>query len=164
MVDMTYEEQCKHLAGILLQMVNIGYTDVEVLSNMSFRVSGKYKKDFVIELPLEFNNNLFSALGIEKRSIVDALNWPEMRQGLADYFHEKEQNKERACYIRHNPNILYAVQSKKGGQYIATLNGIVKANDGDWIITGVNGEQYPCDQQIFNFLYTIVKEIEENKK
>ena len=151
MVDMTYEEQCKHLAGILLQMVNIGYTDVEVLSNRSFRVSGKYKKDFVIELPLEFNNNLFSALGIEKRSIVDALNWPEMRQ-------------ERACYIKHNPNILYAVQSKKGGQYIATLNGIVKANDGDWIITGVNGEQYPCDQQIFNFLYTIVKEIEENKK
>lgn len=164
MVDMTYEEECKHLAGILLQMVNIGYTDVKVISNMSFRVSGNYKKDFVIELPLEFNNNLFSALGIEKRPIVDVLNKPEMRQGLADYFHEKENNKEKACYIKHNPNILYAVQSKKGGQYIATLNGIVKSNDGDWIITGVNGEQYPCDQHIFNFLYSIVKEIEENKK
>lgn len=164
MVDMTYEEECKHLAGILLQMVNIGYTDIEPLTNMSFRVGGNYKKDFVIKLPLEFNHNLFSALGIGERPIVETLNRPEMRQGLADYFHEKENNKEKACYIKHNPNILYAVQSKKGGQYIATLNGIVKSNDGDWIITGVNGEQYPCDQHIFNFLYSIVKEIEENKK
>lgn len=164
MVDMTCEEQYKNLASILLQMVDMGYMDIEALSNRSFRVSGKYQNDFVVDLPLEFKINLYSVLGIEKCPIVDPLHKPELRQGLADYFHEKEKNKERACYIKHNPNILYAVQSKKGGQYIATLNGIVKTNDGDWIITGVNGEQYPCDQQIFNFLYTIVKEIEENKK
>ena len=32
---------------------------------------------------------------------------------------------------------------------IPTLEGDMVANTGDWIITGVNGEKYPCKPDIF---------------
>lgn len=36
---------------------------------------------------------------------------------------------------------------------IHTLEGDMKASPGDWIITGVNGEQYPCKPDIFEKTY-----------
>jgi hypothetical protein len=40
-----------------------------------------------------------------------------------------------------------------GGYYIATLEGVMKANLGDWIIRGVKGELYPCKPDIFEATY-----------
>lgn len=36
---------------------------------------------------------------------------------------------------------------------IPTLEGIMHASVGDYIITGVNGEQYPCKPDIFKKTY-----------
>lgn len=36
---------------------------------------------------------------------------------------------------------------------IETLEGVMKANVGDYIIKGVNGEFYPCKQDIFEKTY-----------
>lgn len=36
---------------------------------------------------------------------------------------------------------------------IETLEGTMHANPGDYIITGVNGEQYPCKPDIFSKTY-----------
>ncbi len=36
---------------------------------------------------------------------------------------------------------------------IKTLEGDMAANDGDWIIKGVNGEFYPCKPDIFAKTY-----------
>ena len=36
---------------------------------------------------------------------------------------------------------------------IATLEGVVRAKEGDWIIRGVNGELYPCKPDIFEKTY-----------
>ena len=36
---------------------------------------------------------------------------------------------------------------------IATLEGVMKANPGDWIIKGVKGEFYPCKPDIFDATY-----------
>lgn len=58
--------------------------------------------------------------------------------------------------IIHKPNQLAAYKTKEE-QYLVTLNGIVKTNPGDWVITGVNGEQYPCDPEIFKQLYDIIE-------
>lgn len=41
---------------------------------------------------------------------------------------------------------------------IETLEGIMHANAGDYIITGVNGEKYPCKKEIFEKTYDIIKE------
>lgn len=40
---------------------------------------------------------------------------------------------------------------------IETLEGVMKANPGDWIITGVEGEQYPCKPGIFEKTYEKVE-------
>lgn len=40
---------------------------------------------------------------------------------------------------------------------IPTLEGVMHANIGDWIITGVNGEQYPCKPDIFEKTYDIIE-------
>lgn len=36
---------------------------------------------------------------------------------------------------------------------IPTLEGTHRANEGDWIITGVKGERYPCKPDIFEATY-----------
>nr|WP_297935393.1 hypothetical protein [uncultured Lachnoclostridium sp.] len=40
---------------------------------------------------------------------------------------------------------------------IHTLEGDMKALPGDWIITGVNGEKYPCKPDIFDKTYEKIK-------
>lgn len=39
---------------------------------------------------------------------------------------------------------------------VQTLEGPLLARPGDWIITGVNGEQYPCKPDIFEKTYEMV--------
>ncbi len=36
---------------------------------------------------------------------------------------------------------------------IPTLEGVMRANEGDWIIRGVKGEFYPCKPDIFRETY-----------
>jgi hypothetical protein len=38
---------------------------------------------------------------------------------------------------------------------IETLEGVMHANAGDWIITGINGETYPCKPDIFERTYEL---------
>lgn len=41
--------------------------------------------------------------------------------------------------------------------YIHTLEGRMRADMGDWIITGVKGEHYPCKPDIFAATYERVE-------
>lgn len=43
------------------------------------------------------------------------------------------------------------------GIEIHTLEGTMKASQGDWIIKGVAGEFYPCKPQIFEATYEAVE-------
>ena len=40
-----------------------------------------------------------------------------------------------------------------GQPHIHTLEGIYEVSEGDWIITGVKGEKYPCKPDIFEQTY-----------
>jgi hypothetical protein len=42
---------------------------------------------------------------------------------------------------------------------IETLEGIMLGNVGDWLITGVNGEQYPCKDDVFQKTYDPVENV-----
>ena len=55
-----------------------------------------------------------------------------------------------ARYNPQNRTIEYA------GFHIETLEGKMEAKVGDWIITGVNGEHYPCKPDIFEATYELV--------
>lgn len=45
-----------------------------------------------------------------------------------------------------------------GPQSIDTLEGVMMAGAGDWLITGVAGERYPCKDDIFRRTYEPVDE------
>jgi hypothetical protein len=45
-----------------------------------------------------------------------------------------------------------------GYGYIQTLEGRMMVSPGDWIITGVKGEKYPCKDDIFQATYELVEE------
>jgi len=68
--------------------------------------------------------------------------------------------------FRKKPVVIEAVQWFKMGDhpevksgkitgrtFIETLEGDLHVSVGDWIITGVNGEHYPCKPDIFEKTY-----------
>lgn len=58
---------------------------------------------------------------------------------------------------RKKPVIIEAFQTDRE-MIIHTLEGDMKANAGDYIITGLRGEKYPCKPDIFEKSYELVKE------
>jgi hypothetical protein len=42
--------------------------------------------------------------------------------------------------------------------FIKTLEGPMQVSPGDWVITGVKGERYPCKPDIFHMTYEQVDE------
>lgn len=57
---------------------------------------------------------------------------------------------------RKKPIVVEAYQTDKE-MYIDTLEGVMHASIGDFIVTGVNGEQYPCKPDIFLKTYERVE-------
>lgn len=47
-------------------------------------------------------------------------------------------------------------QRNLGGVYIVTLEGIMHASVGDYVIRGVQGEFYPCKPDVFAETYEVV--------
>lgn len=54
--------------------------------------------------------------------------------------------------FRKKPVVVDAYQTDRE-MNLETLEGVMHAEPGDWIITGVNGERYPCKPDIFEKTY-----------
>ncbi len=67
------------------------------------------------------------------------------------------KNKSQVARFRKKPVIIEAYQTEVE-MVISTLEGDMIASPGDWIITGVNGEQYPCKPDIFEKTYEPVND------
>lgn len=66
---------------------------------------------------------------------------------------------EVATQIIPSPEISSAWSPSGNPQiFLKTLEGIMIANVGDWIIKGINGEFYPCKPDIFEKTYELVME------
>lgn len=55
-------------------------------------------------------------------------------------------------------NILVEAYQTEKPLDIHTLEGVMHANAEDWIITGVEGEQWPVKKEIFEKTYTNISE------
>ena len=55
--------------------------------------------------------------------------------------------------IKKTIRVYFRIVDKE--EFIETLEGTMKANKGDYIITGVNGEEYPVKPEIFKKTYTV---------
>ena len=60
----------------------------------------------------------------------------------------------RGCIV---PNGVYPDTKSSTGWSIDTLEGKHEVTNGDWIITGVKGERYPCKPDIFEMTYEKVE-------
>ena len=62
---------------------------------------------------------------------------------------------EAVQWFKHgdHPAVLTGSDAGEAG-FIETLEGSLRVDPGDWIITGVAGENYPCKPAIFAQLYT----------
>lgn len=78
---------------------------------------------------------------------------------------EARQFKTVSDKNEHNLNGLVLWVNKNGGRafhdhkniYIRTLEGIMRADLGDWLIKGTAGEFYPCKPDIFMATYEPIK-------
>jgi hypothetical protein len=52
--------------------------------------------------------------------------------------------------------VVFAVSAEDDFVYIKTMEGLMEAGVGDWIIKGVKGELYPCKADIFALTYDVV--------
>lgn len=78
--------------------------------------------------------------------VVDAFQWqPELGEVGGVIFNENHPDEHR-----------YSRNFKSGNYIINTLEGSMNVSPGDWIITGVNGEVYPCKPDIFGKTYEAV--------
>jgi hypothetical protein len=79
--------------------------------------------------------------------VIDAVQWfPGIMIDGVETHHEKT-----------SPIDGYAQYTGKIVGRIETLEGVMDAQPGDWIITGVNGEKYPCKPDIFEKTYELVE-------
>jgi len=65
---------------------------------------------------------------------------------------------EKTWHGLHWPQGVYMTSDSNTGYRIDTLEGFHEVTPGDWIITGVKGERYPCKPDIFEATYELVKE------
>lgn len=95
--------------------------------------------------------------------VIDAMRLPpkdeDASQELIDFLHAMDQDWE---------------SDKDGYIIIKTMEGNMSAKPGDWIIKGINGEYYPCDNDVFEKTYDLAweetmteerwKELEKNQE
>ena len=65
--------------------------------------------------------------------------------------------------FRKKPVVIEAYQTDASLD-IETLEGVMHASPGDWIITGINGEKYPCKPDIFEKTYEPIDDTDSVKE
>ena len=81
----------------------------------------------------------------KKPVVVEAVQWNGANHLLPTIEFMKGSN----AYLDKSRNPI-------GEIMIPTLEGVMAAAPGDWIIKGVNGEFYPCKPDIFQKTYELV--------
>lgn len=86
----------------------------------------------------------------KKPVVIDAFRWTVGMLGTDAPEWMRDAIKIGSAVFEHTPE----------GRVLAiiTEEGTMRANDGDWIIRGVNGELYPCKPDIFGKTYEPVGE------
>ena len=91
----------------------------------------------------------------KKPVVIEAMQWDGTRP-------RKEQIEGTFWDLKTNSVELPMGDTWDGKEYLSwtihTLEGLITASPGDWIIKGVRGEYYPCKPDIFEATYEAVNE------
>lgn len=77
----------------------------------------------------------------KKPVVIEALKWDGTLESVASF-------------VDGTGNV--SVSYETGELRISTLEGVMTAQVGDWIIRGIKGELYPCKPDIFEQTYELV--------
>lgn len=84
------------------------------------------------------------AIQYTDKNLLEVLNFTGKHDRFYTWFADEEEYKD---FVAANNN----------GFKIFTLEGTMTAYPGDWIIKGVNGEFYPCKDDIFQKTYELIE-------
>jgi hypothetical protein len=92
----------------------------------------------------------------KKPVIIEAIqltwsNWNDVCDFVGEF-----KSGTTGCYVGQDGKETSDTNGRLGLK-IATLEGVMLAIEGDWIIRGVKGELYPCKPDIFEATYEAVK-------
>ena len=97
----------------------------------------------------------------KKPIVIEAIQFKVTKEIPCKYSIHKETNSiEIAQFMRKIINVRTEPNGTAEGRIyieIPTLEGVMQANIGDYIIKGVNGEFYPCKPDIFKKTYEKVE-------
>lgn len=91
----------------------------------------KYRKK-----PVVIEATQFQATGLG--APIDGVIYPP-ELGFIDYSKSDDQSLNKFGIV--------------SGPHIMTVEGPLHVSDGDWVITGIKGEKYPCKPDIFEATY-----------
>jgi hypothetical protein len=91
---------------------------------------------------------------------IEAVQFVELSRTKRNFGESIEYNDgEIAAFMMQTIHIRTVPNGEPQGRTyieIPTLEGVMEANVGDWIIKGVKGEFYPCKPDIFSATYDAV--------
>lgn len=96
-----------------------------------------------LKKPVEISAMLFSGSSAELHGVI---SWLEGHVPHFDPLSEEQPEKG------------WSIDPATGFLLIATLEGVMQAKPGDYIIQGIQGEFYPCKPDIFKASYEEVRE------
>ena len=80
----------------------------------------------------------------KKPVVIEAIQWTGNNKGEIEDFAG-----DAAVWVRLGEFSIMRIE---------TLEGIMTANKGDWVIKGIAGEYYPCHPNIFAATYELVED------
>lgn len=87
--------------------------------------------------------------------IIDAVQWFKIGDHDSVRAYEADQLNDKCKYCGCLHNLHGWIDTLEGGHIVCP---------GDWIITGVQGEHYPCKPDIFEQTYEVVNPVQEIKE
>ena len=142
----------QNLASVLAGAYKLDYRWLQIKNHEIF-IYKDVKNAAETPLALHFD----PAFNAQVITLCDTILQAHCAAEAHEIYYDEKLYAEKAVAIRHKPNELTAIL-ETGERYLLTLNGVVKTNPGDWVIRGVNGEEYPCDPEIFKMLYDVMDE------
>lgn len=91
----------------------------------------------------------------KKPVVIEAVHWDGREETIAQVFELLGDSELPKNGVHVNPGFGYV--PALGTLDIPTLEGVMTASPGDWIIRGVKGEMYPCKPDIFEATYELAE-------
>lgn len=92
----------------------------------------------------------------KKPVVINAIQWTG--DNIEDVLMFTGKHPKWDTWFKNMDDYIHHVRLEHNTFKVFTLEGVMTANQGDWIIRGVKGEHYPCKPDIFEATYELIEE------